>query len=707
MKWSGPNLPICPDGANILKMIRSHTVAAVDAPTGTGKTLYLPFMLAAAHRARVRVAIPTTVAVRAAYDFHCRYNQPRAGFIGFASNREVAYDVHTRLVYGTTGHFTARLIGMLRSLASDVPNGLSVPDAIIRSKARHVLGDYFFIDEVHTATSDISLLMGLIHHIFPENDGPSLVFTTATFNQADVRAYFPEFPIYTVERKSHPVEVVYLHEGDGDSDDEPDPLNDDPNEHIVRICRKYLDQAIVGIVFRPGVAEVHGTMNALYKAFGSSISVFPAYSQLSPEEIDEIFIPAENNTPKIIIGTNLIESSVTIPDAKFIIDDCLVKNAMTSRSGGKKITLDLVSQAESSQRRGRIGRTSPGTAYRLCTERFWSEQLKPFRLREIERVPLHNPALQLIDIGLSPVKILKIDPARYLTAERTLIKLGLVTMSDAEQEDDKALILTTIGRFVAGLPISAQNAVLLYHAVTDYEGGGDLARFQTVIALTSFLEVGIGQFGFFFTPRRMPSETQREYQLRAIVHSQDYHEKYRGETDIHTLVKLYWSILDDIAVAREFTGLQKFNDCLKACSIENSLNNKKLKEAFVVMRDMAERLQFPASIEYTLDTIPDVHEHSVYAVELFKQAYKLNHLVKDDNKYRMADDTEVTGGYNLAKGFSRIPTNGRITPNEVFAAELMEIQGTGGKIMNLAGVLVTEGGGPGGGGLTWSNVIRR
>ena len=692
MKWSGPNLPICADAANVLQIIKTHHVSAVDAPTGTGKTLYLPFMLAA-HDHRVRVAIPTTVAVRAAYDFHCRYNQPRVGFIGFASNREVSYDVHTRLVYGTTGHFTAKLIGMLRSL------GPGVPAPTIKNNASRTLGDYFFIDEVHTATSDISLLMGLIHHIFPNNDGPSLVFTTATFNQADVRAYFPEFPVYTVERKSHPVEIVYLHEGD--SDDEPDPLDDDPNEHIVRICRQYLDQAVTGIVFRPGVAEVHGTMNALYKAFGTSVSVCPAYSQLSPEEIDEIFTPVENNTPKIIIGTNLIESSVTIPDAKFIIDDCLVKNAMTSRSGGKKITLDLVSQAESSQRRGRIGRTSPGIAYRLCTETFWAERLEPFRLREIERVPLHNPILQLIDIGLNPVEILKIDPARYLTAERTLIKLGLV----ADQDDAKAL--TEIGRFVAGLPISAQNAVLLYHAFVDYRDGGGLAKFQTIIALASFLETGVGQFGFFFTPRRLSSETQREYQLRANAHSQDYHEKYRGETDVHTLVKLYWAILDDITVLREFTGLHKFNDCLKACCLENSLNNKKLREAFVVMRDMAERLQFPSSIGYAPDAIQDIHSVAVYAVGLFKQAYKTNRLIKDEPKYRLADDGEATVKYNLAKGFSRIPTNGRVTPNEVFAAELMEIQGAGGKIVNLAGVLVTEGGGPGGGGLTWSNVTRR
>ena len=698
MKWSGPTLPICADGANILNMIRTHHVSAVDAPTGTGKTLYLPFMLAA-HGTRVRVAIPTTVAVRAAYDFHHRYNQPPVGFIGFASNREVAYDARTRLVYGTTGHFTAKLIGMLRSLAS---GSIECPDATVKNKARHVLGDYFFIDEVHTATSDISLLMGLVHHIFPDGDGPSLVFTTATFNQADVRAYFPEFPVYTVERKSHPVEVIYLC-----GDNESDPLDDDPNEHIVRVCRAYLDQAIVGIVFRPGVAEVHGTMNALYKAFGHAVDVVPAYSQLSPEEIDEIFTPAENNTPKIIIGTNLIESSVTIPDAKFIIDDCLVKNAMTSRSGGKKIALDLVSQAESNQRRGRIGRTSPGTAYRLCTESFWSERMKPFRLREIERVPLHNPALQLIDICLNPAKILRIDPVRYATAERTLIKLGLVVTSDADQEDERTIVLTEIGRFVAGLPISAQNAILLYYASVNYRDGGDLMKFQTIIALASFLEVGIGQYGFFFTPRRMPSEPQRDYQARVFAHSMDYHEKYRGETDIHTLVKLYWAVLDDIAVAREFTGLQKFSDCLKACCIENSLNKKKLREAFVIMRDMAERLQLPTSVEYALDTVPDLHEISAYATELFKQSYKTNRLIKDGTKYRLVDDGESTVKYNLAKGFSRIPTNGRITPDELFAAELMEIQGTGGKIVNLAGVLVTEGGGPGGGGKTWSNVIRR
>src|SRR5665648_4810 len=238
-----PVMAITSHGEAIATEIQDNMVIAVDAPTGTGKTRYLPYLMASRGH-KVRVAIPTTVAVRDAYKFQRNHTKLR---VGYAAGREIHYSDDDQLVYATTGHFTQRILGLIKEgRTSDV---------------RNMLGDVFFVDEVHTSTSQITLLIGLIRYLYTNPgtgsySGPRLVFTTATLNHADIIDQFPNFPTYRVEVQSHPVQDIYLTE-------HRDLFKDDPTPLIVDIVRKELEQwkskggkPFHAIVFRPGLNEV-------------------------------------------------------------------------------------------------------------------------------------------------------------------------------------------------------------------------------------------------------------------------------------------------------------------------------------------------------------------------------------------------------------------------------------------------------------------
>ena len=470
-----PDLKIMPHGNAIAQFIDQLPILAIDAPTGTGKTRYIPYLMATRGNI-VRVAVPTTVAVRDAYQFQLKYSSLQ---VGFAAGREIRYSDNDQLVYATTGHFTQRIIGMIKNSQ--------------QKQVRQVLGDILFIDEVHVSTSQITLLIGLVRSLFTNQqgkyDGPKIVFSTATFNHGDIMDHFHEFPIYKIEEEAMAVTDIFLTKS-------RDPVRDDPNPEIERIIRDELnrwkhlqptEKKYHGIVFRPGTQEVEDTIEYLEKIFPMTdpLEFYPAYSQLGPTEIDEIFKPSDKM--KIIIGTNIIESSITIEDAGFVIDDMTEKIAETSASGGNKLTLTTISKGARQQRRGRIGRTIEGRAYVLITEREF-DALPAFRLREIDRIPIYDIVLQLIDAGLGPRDILKISISRYEQARRILIQFGMI-----ENRADRYCV-TEAGQFVSSIPLGVQNAYMIYlgyhRFVQQFQASSADLSAERILLRTIIAEIG-------------------------------------------------------------------------------------------------------------------------------------------------------------------------------------------------------------------------
>ena len=687
-----PEMAIAPHGQAIVNTINDNIIVALNSPTGTGKTRYIPYLLAS-RGYRVRVAIPTTVAVRDAYNFQRKYSRLR---VGFAAGREVHYSDDDQLVYATTGHFTQRMLSAIKEGR--------------RQDVRAILGDIVFIDEVHTATSQITLLIGLLRQLYTIDPvgsygGPRLVFSTATFNPTDITNHFPEFPTYKVTLKSHPVQDVYL--------DQPrDPLKDDPLPEIVRIIRSELDRWIGdggpphhGIIFRPGMNEVEDTIEELENRFGQDepIDFYPAYSHLSPSEIDRIF--HQSDRMKVVVGTNVVESSITIDDVGFVVDDLLEKMAETSTTGGHKLTLSLISKAASDQRRGRTGRTRPGRNYRLVSAQQF-EELTPFRLREIDRVPIFDIVLQLIDAKLDPQKVLRISPQRYQQAQNILKTLGMVV-------DDQ---VTPVGRFVSSVPLSVQNAYMVYLGYQRYEqqmlSGSDLTSEKIILRTIIAVACAIEAWGpsYFHVPRRERGETVSEYIARKDAHIEKYHEHFRGQTDIHTLVNIFWQMMIDIDVARRYDTATShpITNYIREWSINNSMNNKKLREFFVVMRDVESLMESSIRQELNLRTVSPTTGYTEVlprgrfgeygyslgrdlpdggfdhlgnlAAEVFKLAYANNTftLIRDDKGKVFYLDPKTGIRYKINRNSSFSQINESNPPLSIVAAQTVEVQGQGG-----------------------------
>jgi HrpA-like RNA helicase len=694
-----PTLTIAPHAEKIATYIQQYPVIAIDAPTGTGKTRYITYIMAK-KGFKVRAAIPTTVAVRDAYQFQRKHTNLQ---VGYAAGREIKYSDDDQLVYGTTGHFTQRIIGLIKSNRRD-----HIPK---------VLGDIFFIDEVHAATSHITLLIGLIRYLFTNSEGeyvgPKIVFTTATFNHGDIIDHFDKFPVYKVEIPSQPIEDIFLTKPSN-------PLRDDPNEDIYQIVRQEMERwknaprKYHGIIFRPGLQEVEDTIEYLENKFSSEdpIEFYPAYSSLDPVELDEIFTPSNNM--KIIVGTNIIESSITIEDVGFIVDDMLEKIAETSSTGGNKLSLVLESKAGSQQRRGRTGRTIEGRAYKLIDQHTF-EKLPAFRMREIDRVPIFDIVLQLIDANLNPRDILKIGIARYDQARRLLIEFGMI-----ENRGDRYFVTQT-GQFVSSIPLSVHNAYMVY---LGYQRFMELVRqnpesidaerilLRSVLAVASMIEV----YGpcYFYIPRKTRNETIMEYNARKDAHIEKYHEKFRGQTDIHTMVNIFWEMMTSIDVAKRYdrSTQHRFTDYVREWARDNSMNNKKIREYLQVMRDIESIVEskinnddnrtilprgllgeYGFSLGRDLPTGGYVGLGNVIA-RLFARAYLVNHFIRDKdhrgNVVYVDPKTSIQYKINRNTSFNTMVINDSEGPTEIVVAQTIEVVGRGGGQVHLAGIFVGQ-----------------
>ena len=714
-----PTLKITPYGDDIISYIRMYPILALATPTGSGKTRYVPYR-AALEGWKVRVAIPTTVAVRDATRFQKDHSNLA---VGFAAGREIRYSPSDSLVYATTGHFNQKILGYIRTLGDPVALELRGQSTLAQKstqKIREFLGDLDVIDEIHTNSSQITLLVGLLHHLFFRNgnyQGPRLLLSTATFNHGDLIDYFPDFPVFEPPelQATLPVASIFL-------SSERNLLTDDPNSEILRIVTDELKvwkesgKKFHGIVFRPGIQEVESTIRALEQAFAidEPINFYPAYGGMIQAELDQIFEPSDRM--KVVVGTNIIESSITIDDVAFVIDDMLEKIAETSSTGGQKLSLDAISKASSKQRSGRTGRTIPGRYYPLITQGSF-EKLKNFREKEIQRIPIFDIVLQLLDAGLNPRDILKISVSRYDQAQKILQKFGMISPRAEGYE------VTEVGRFASSLSLSIQNSYMIYLGFVRYQEAAksqsgtleaEKILLRSVIAVACMLEV----YGpsFFFIPRKSRNQTNAEYEAVRSAHIEKYHAKFRGATDIHTLVNLFWEMMIEINVVKTYTqsSKAKFTNYVKDWAQNNSMNNKKIQEYMMVMKDVESTVQslLDGSVDQTTlkKEIPTSGKSSIYSLgknlpdgglndigsivaTIFSKAYATNRMKKRVNPNGkisyIQPETSVSYKINKNSSFNQLVINDRQGPVEIVAAQTIEVVDKHGKV-NLAGIVVSD-----------------
>ncbi|HXI51123.1 MAG TPA: DEAD/DEAH box helicase, partial [Candidatus Saccharimonadales bacterium] len=429
-----PDLPIWKIQDAILGALRDGNRLVLVAPTGSGKTTQVPQMILEAGLADTRKIVVLQPRRVAARTVAARVAWERRGRLGDEVGYQIRFEDHTSL--GTRICFVTEGI-LLRWLQDD-----------------RTLADVgvLLFDEFHERNlmSDVALA---ITKQLQQTQRPDLklVVMSATLEAEPVAAYLNQAPVLVSEGQSFPVELYYL--------DQPDerPKSDQAADQVERIVNRGDPGDI--LVFMPGMGEINATLNALRAARARErLALIPLHGELPPEEQDLAFAP--NPLRKVVVATNVAETSVTIDGIRHVVDGGEARVARYDPERGiGTLFIEEVSRSSADQRKGRAGRTAPGACYRLWTE---SNHLNRSARNtpEIQRSDLAEVVLLLHSLHIRKAATFdwldKPDAQAVERAEKLLHTLGAIDPASEE--------LTPVGRQMHRLPMHPRYSRILIEA---------------------------------------------------------------------------------------------------------------------------------------------------------------------------------------------------------------------------------------------------
>ena len=425
-------LPIWKIHADILRTLQAGNRMVLVAPTGSGKTTQVPQMLLDAGIAGDKMIVVLQPRRVAARTVATRVAGERGGKLGAEVGYQIRFDDHTSV--GTRICFVTEGI-LLRWLQDD------------RTLAN--IGAVIF-DEFHERNLLSDVALALVKHL-QQTQRPDLVMLvmSATLDAEPVAAYLNQCPILISEGQSYPVEVGYLTLPD------PRPITAQAAEAVERIINDEAPGDI--LVFMPGRGEINGTLDALRgMRTRERVACIPLHGELEPQEQDRAFAP--NALRKVIVATNVAETSITIDGIRHVVDSGVARVARYDAERGiGTLLLEPISRASADQRKGRAGRTAPGTCHRLWTV-IGHKDREERNTPEIQRSDLAEVVLLLHSLGIREAATFdwldKPDPQAVERAERLLTMLGALLNAD----------LTAIGRQMLRLPMHPRYSRMLIEA---------------------------------------------------------------------------------------------------------------------------------------------------------------------------------------------------------------------------------------------------
>ena len=420
------NLPICTRRAEIVEAIRRHQVVVIAGETGSGKTTQIPKMCLEAGlgiEARIGCTQPRRVAALS-------ISKRIAEELGVAWGREVGCKIRFDDRSNASTYIKLMTDGILLAETQGDPL-LSEYNAII-------------IDEAHERSLNIDFLLGHLRGLIEKRRDLKVVITSATIDTQAFSKAFGDAPIIEVSGRLYPVEVIY---------DPVDSAAEEGGEFTfidgaVRATTRVIDQSLEGdvLVFLPGERDIREATDLLEGRLGRDVEVVPLYGRLSSGDQQRVFAPADRR--RVIVATNIAETSLTLPGIRYVVDAGLARmSRYNPRTRTKRLPVEPVSQSSANQRKGRAGRVQEGICIRLYSEEDYDAR-PPFTQPEIQRANLAEVILRMRAFRLGEIETFPFlnppAPAAIAAGYALLQELGAL---DADR------VLTRLGWDLARLPI--------------------------------------------------------------------------------------------------------------------------------------------------------------------------------------------------------------------------------------------------------------
>jgi pre-mRNA-splicing factor ATP-dependent RNA helicase DHX16 len=375
-------LPVFPYREEFLAAVKDHQVLILVGETGSGKTTQIPQYLHEIGYSELgkigctqpRRVAAMSVAARVAQEMNVRLGHE----VGYSIRFENCTSPKTVIQYMTDGM-------LLREI-------LTEPDLVSYS--------CMVIDEAHERTLHTDILFGLVKDIVRFRTDLKLIISSATLDAEKFSKYFDDANIFMIPGRMFPVDIYYT----------KTPEADYVDACVVTVLQIHVSQPIGGdiLVFLTGQEEIETAAEILTqraKNLGTRIPeliICPIYANLPSDQQAKIFEPTPKGSRKVVLATNIAETSLTIEGITYVVDCGFNKQkTYNARSGMESLVVTPISQAAANQRAGRAGRTQPGKCFRLFTAWSFQHELDPNTIPEILRTNMGNVVLMLKSLGIN------------------------------------------------------------------------------------------------------------------------------------------------------------------------------------------------------------------------------------------------------------------------------------------------------------------
>jgi ATP-dependent helicase HrpA len=503
------DLPIVAKKDEIIATIRRHRVVIISGATGSGKTTQIPkFCLEAGVQGKIGCTQPRRIAaITVAHRI--------AEELGEDIGRTVGYKIRFADKTGDKSVIKIMTDGML---LAEVQH-----DPLLRAYSTII------VDEAHERSLNIDFVLGILKTLIRRRKNLKLIITSATIDTEKFSKAFDNAPIIEVSGRMYPVEVRYM---------PPEPVSEDEEEQthvelaVKAICSLHQKSPYGDILaFMPTEQDIRETCDLLEGRNLSNINIFPMYARLSASEQAKVFSRPPGR--KIIVATNVAETSITIPGIKYVVDTGLARMLQYSpRSRTTALPVVPISRSSADQRLGRCGRMENGVCIRLYSQEDY-ESRPQFTLPEILRSNLAEVILRMVSLGLGNIaKFPFIDrpaPNSIKDGFDLLTELGAIETGDR-------ISLTDKGRMMAQMPLDPRLSRMLIEAQNQ-------GCVQEIAVIASALSIQ--------DPRERPSDKQTQAdQKHALFHD--------PTSDFITLLNIWNRYHQHLAEHKSFGKMKKF-----------------------------------------------------------------------------------------------------------------------------------------------------